>query len=94
MASMVGFISLRSSIRSMSVADSSVKVVRSGMVLDARLTGDVVIEDVILFDGVIDELLGCRIEDQNFPLYAKVRKQGRTIASVYHDHLHRRPLSS
>lgn len=76
----------------MSMADSSVKVVRSDQVLDAGLTGDVVIEDVILLDGIVDELLGCRIEDQDFPLQAKVRKQGRTIEYVHLDHLHRRRL--
>lgn len=32
------------------------------------LTGDVVVEDVIFFDSIVDDLLGAGVDDQAFPL--------------------------
>jgi hypothetical protein len=90
MASMSGFGSLRSSMRSIS---------GTHLVLDGRRhrerphTRDVVVEDVILVDGAVDDPFGSLVYDQDLPLVDTRQRQswvplgglaaGRASASAY-----------
>ena len=44
-------------------------------------TGDVLVEDIIFFHGVVNKLFGCCVEDQDLPLQEGEAGQ-RTIVDV------------
>lgn len=68
MAPMPGFLSLLSSSRSMSVRNEYGTQGVEWLTKRAIRTSDIVIEDVIFFDGIVDELLGRIVDHQDHPL--------------------------
>lgn len=78
MASMSGFGSLRSSMRSMSGTQLTLDNPHHG---ERARTRYIVVEDVIFVDGTVDNLFGSLVCNQDLPLVGTRRRQSWVLSS-------------